>query len=129
MHFDEFYTALFSHNTFILSFYKKNMAKKSAESYVSLKGNDKAISILQNVIKVMVVLKKGQWSIKTWLYLKRHLSFLFFYFRCANKQTKNKQTKNSSKKVKSHIEERFPLPLGAWSWLRYFIVALLEPSI
>ena len=28
------------------------MAKKSAESYVSLKGNDKAISILQNVIKV-----------------------------------------------------------------------------
>ena len=29
------------------------MAKKSAESYVSLKGNDKAISILQNVIKVI----------------------------------------------------------------------------
>ena len=29
------------------------MAKKSAESYVSLKGNDKPISILQNVIKVM----------------------------------------------------------------------------
>ena len=54
VHFDEFYTALFSHNTCILSFYikKKNMAKKSAESYVSLKGNDKAISILQNVIKV-----------------------------------------------------------------------------
>ena len=26
------------------------MTKKSAESYVSLKGNDKAISILQNVI-------------------------------------------------------------------------------
>ena len=74
------------------------MAKKSAESYVSLTGNDKAISILQNVIKVMVVLKKGQWSIKTWQGLMRHLSFLFFYFRCANKQTKNKQTKNSSKK-------------------------------
>ena len=65
MHFDEFYTALFSHNTCILSFYK-TWQKKSAESYVSLKGNDKAISILQNVIKVMVVLKKGQWSIKTW---------------------------------------------------------------
>ena len=31
------------------------MAKKSAESYVSLKGNDKAISILQNVIKVIVI--------------------------------------------------------------------------
>ena len=42
------------------------MAKKSAESYVSLKGSDKAISILQNVIKVMGVLKKGRWSIKTW---------------------------------------------------------------
>ena len=25
--------------------------------------------------------------------------------------------------------ERFPLPLGAWDGLRYFIVALLEPSI
>ena len=23
----------------------------------------------------------------------------------------------------------FPLPLGAWDWLRYFIVALPEPSI
>ena len=31
------------------------MAKKSAESYVSLKGNDKAISIIQNVIKVIVI--------------------------------------------------------------------------
>ena len=31
-----------AHRTFI-----QNMAKKSAESYVSLKGNDKAISILQ----------------------------------------------------------------------------------
>ena len=72
------------------------MAKKSAESYVSLMGNDKAISILQNIIKVMVVLKKGRWSIKTWQDLMRHLYFLFFYFRCANKQTKNKQTKNSS---------------------------------
>ena len=81
-----------------LLYKKKNMAKKSAESYVSLKGNDKVISILQNVIKVMLVLKKGQWSIKTWQDLMRHLSFLFFYFGCANKQTKNKQTKNSSKK-------------------------------
>ena len=25
--------------------------------------------------------------------------------------------------------ERLPLPLGAWDWLRYFIVALPEPSI
>ena len=50
MHFDEFYTALFSHNTCTLSFYKE-YGKKSAESYVSLKGNDKAISILQNVIQ------------------------------------------------------------------------------
>ena len=24
--------------------------------------------------------------------------------------------------------ERFPLPQGAWDWLRYFIVALPEPS-
>ena len=31
------------------------MTKKSAESYVPLKGNDKAISILQNVIKVIVI--------------------------------------------------------------------------
>ena len=64
------------------------MAKKSAESYVSLKGNDKAISILQNVIKVIVVLKKGRWSIKTWQDLMRHLSFLFFYFRCAKNNNK-----------------------------------------
>ena len=86
VHFDEFYTALFSHNTCILSFYiKKKHGKKSAESYVFLKGNDKAISILQNVRKVVVVLKKGQWSIKTWQDLMRHLSFLFFYFRCVNK--------------------------------------------
>ena len=47
VHFDEFYTALFSHNTCILSFYKKKiMAKTFAEMYVSFKGNDKAISIL-----------------------------------------------------------------------------------
>ena len=71
-HFDQFYTASFSHNTCILSFYKKTWQKKSAESYVSLKGNDKAIPIFQNVIKVMVVLKKGQWSIKTWQDLMRH---------------------------------------------------------
>ena len=25
--------------------------------------------------------------------------------------------------------ERFPLPLGTWDWLHYFIVALPEPSI
>ena len=55
MHFDEFYTALFSHNTCTLSFYKI-WQKKSAESYVSLKGNNKAISILQNGIMVMVVM-------------------------------------------------------------------------
>ena len=35
------------------------MTEKSAESYVSDKGNDKAISIHKNVIKVMVVLKGG----------------------------------------------------------------------
>ena len=64
------------------------MANKSAESYVSLQGNDKAISILQNVIKVMVVLKKGRWSIETWQDLMRHLSFLFFYFRCARSRKK-----------------------------------------
>ena len=87
VHFDEFYTALFSHNTYTLTFYK-NMAKKSAESYISPKGNDKAISILQNVIKVMVVLKKGRWSIKTWRDLMRHLSFFVFYFRCARSKKK-----------------------------------------
>ena len=44
------------------------MTEKSAESYVSDKGNDKAISILQNVIKVMVVLKGGGWwLIKTYM--------------------------------------------------------------
>ena len=52
------------------------MAKKSAKSYVSLKGNDKAISVVQNVIKVMVVLKKGRWSIKTWQDLMCYLYFL-----------------------------------------------------
>ena len=69
------------------------MAKKSAESYVSLTGNDKAISILQNVIKVMVVLKKGRWSIKTWQDLMLILFVLLFQM-C--KQTNKKQTKNSS---------------------------------
>ena len=29
----------------------------------------------------------------------------------------------------SAISELFPLPLGAWDRLRYFIVALPEPSI
>ena len=29
----------------------------------------------------------------------------------------------------SYCLERFPLPLGAWGGLRYFIVALPEPSI
>ena len=106
VHFDEFYTALFSHNTCIFRFYKKKVAKMSAESYVSLKGKNKGISIIQNVIKVMVVLKKGQWSIKTWQYLMLHLSFLFFYFICANKQTKNKQTKKSSKSKITHIVEK-----------------------
>ena len=37
--------------------FEQNMAENFAENYVSLKGNDKAISILQNVIKVMVVNK------------------------------------------------------------------------
>ena len=37
----------------------QDMAEKSAESYVSRMGNDKAISILPNVIKVMVVLKRA----------------------------------------------------------------------
>ena len=37
-----------------LSFYTK-YGQMSAESYVSLKDNDKAISILQNVIKVIVI--------------------------------------------------------------------------
>ena len=27
------------------------------------------------------------------------------------------------------VFERIPLPLGAWDWLRYFIVALPVPSI
>ena len=35
------------------------MTEKPAESYDSDKGNDKIISVLQNVIKVMVILKKG----------------------------------------------------------------------
>ena len=49
--FDEFYAPLFSHNTCTLSIYKNNMAKTSAESYVSLKGNDKAISILEEMLQ------------------------------------------------------------------------------
>ena len=44
------------------------MTEKSAESDVSDKGNDKEISIHKNVIKVMVVLKRGRgrWLIKTY---------------------------------------------------------------
>ena len=44
---------------------KKNMAKKSAESYVSLKGNGKAISILQNVIKAQTKNKHTKNSSKS----------------------------------------------------------------
>ena len=44
----------------------KKKWQKSLLKVVSLKGSDKAISILQNVIKVMGVLKKGRWSIRTW---------------------------------------------------------------
>ena len=48
VHFDEFYTALFRHTTMHIELLlKKNMTKKSAESYGSLKGNDKAISIFK----------------------------------------------------------------------------------
>ena len=32
-------------------------------------------------------------------------------------------------KLRGFCLERFPLPLGAWDGLRYFIVALPEPSI
>ena len=51
-HSDAFYTVLFSHYSSTLNFYTK-MAKTSAESCVSFKGNNKAISILQNVMKVL----------------------------------------------------------------------------
>ena len=59
-HSTEFYTdtiSAFSYYICTLDF-DKDMAKKSAESYVSRKGNDTAISILPNGINVMVVLKK-----------------------------------------------------------------------
>ena len=36
---------------------------------------------------------------------------------------------NLSAIVCGFCSERFPLPLGAWDGLRYFIVALPEPSI
>ena len=65
MHSDLFYTALFSHKTSHWTFIQ-NMAEKSAESCVSLRAMIKQFSILQNVIKVMVVLKKGRWLIKTY---------------------------------------------------------------
>ena len=39
-------------------FFIQNMAEQSAESYVSLYGNGKAISFLQNVKKVRVVLNQ-----------------------------------------------------------------------
>ena len=53
VHFDTF--SVITHAQWI---FIQKMAEQSAESYVSLFGNDKAISILQNVKKVMVVLKK-----------------------------------------------------------------------
>ena len=54
VHSNEFYTQTiyaFRYNTCTSNFYTKYGRKKT----LSLKGNDKAISILQNVIKVMVV--------------------------------------------------------------------------
>ena len=43
VHSDVFYTALFSHKKHAHWTFIQNMAEKSAESCVSLKGNDKAI--------------------------------------------------------------------------------------
>ena len=56
VHSDALYTALFSHTSCTLNFYI-TMTETSAHSDFSLKGGEKAISILQNFIKVMVVLK------------------------------------------------------------------------
>ena len=64
VHSDAFYTASFSQNTCTLDFIQ-NMAEQSAESYVSLYGNHKANSILQNVKKKMVVLKNHTYCRKT----------------------------------------------------------------
>ena len=58
MHCNKFYTetiCAFRKNTYTLNFYTKYGWKKTLKVTLSLKGNDKAISILQNVIKVMVV--------------------------------------------------------------------------
>ena len=54
----------------------QNMAEKSAESYVSLKGNDKVFSFFPNVVKVMVVLKRVNRNVT-----KFDVSFISLLFR------------------------------------------------
>ena len=72
MHFEFLYTII--------------MTEQSAESYVSLYGNDKAISILQNVKKVMVVLKKHT-------YCRKNINFFFFFLKVNNHLKKTFQLK------------------------------------
>ena len=45
------------------------------------------------------------------------------------KRVSSKKSEFQVRKVSFESLERFPLPLGAWDGLRYFIVALPEPSI
>ena len=65
VHSDVFYTAFFSYKTCTLDFYTK-YGRKSAESCVSLKGNDKAIFNSSKCYKGYGGSKKGRWLIKTY---------------------------------------------------------------
>ena len=52
------------HIELLYIYIKKTWQKKSAKSYVSLKGNDKAISILQNITKAQTKNKQTKNSTK-----------------------------------------------------------------
>ena len=67
-------------------------------------------------------LNQHQFSIKS----VRRCSRDVFVFMFCNIFVKKKKKK---KKLCGFSSERFPLPLGAWGGLRYFIVALPVPSI
>ena len=77
------------------------MAKKSAETYVFLKGNDKAISILQNVMKVIVLLIVARFDASF-----IHFVTLFQMCKQTNKNRKTDKLKIHQKSKITHIVEK-----------------------
>ena len=61
--------------------------------------------------------------------VSEYLSQFAFAFLVNERKDRIYAKINISETLCGFCSERFPLPLGAWGGLRYFIVALPEPSI